>query len=486
MFLTKTYTYEDIPIPNIWIEYKGYSIIQNLLSKIKSYSHYTDTSHWLRHPQIDMGILPILYYLKENTTLFFEHTAKQYSQATLDRHIQDNTQLDIDLFHFTSWGEFPQTNQPGIQFIHIKKGRDIFKILDTHHTDQKHISLGLQEDRNHKIRVYNNLHPNTYTIVTSRYNWLLVRKIIALLPILFPDIHQLPEELKTLMRTFAGNNYELWLDYFNNWLISLNLKQKEIQTHLNYIVNLYKHRNIKQYTQNIASYQQTIRNYERTIEEAYQQLQQQMLALNALQNMKDNEATDLTDYILKHKYITNIEPATNGLYMCICSPIIYYDEDAFLHLYNNHNSAIHNYPQIAKLLGAIFKDNRFDIYFETGVHIDFYENKVIEHIHPLQNKAPKQPHLHEFKCWGNNKSYITKALNNKNYINCIEQIVAATQNFNWVDSPVVNHLINDLNGHKYDKYYMFKDLTTNKFMTFQETLNILKKENDANETNQNT
>lgn len=483
MFLTKAYTYENIPIPDIWAEHRNYSTIHDLLSKMILYSHYIDISHWLKQSQIDMGILPVLYYLKENITLFFEHTAKQYSQATLDRHIQDNTQLDIDFFRSTSWANCPQPNQPGIQFIHIKKGMDTFKILDAHRTDQKHISLGLQEDRNHKIRVYNDIHPNTYTIVTSRYNWLLVRKIIALLPMLFPDIHQLPEELKPLMRAFAGNDYELWLDYFSNWLLSLNLKQKEIQAHLNYVVNLYKHKNIKQYTQNIASYQQTIRNYERTIEEAYQQLQQQMLTLTALQNMQDNEATDLTDYILKHKYITNIKLATNGIYICIYSPIVYYDEDAFMHLYNNQNSIIQKYPQIAKLLKAIFKDNQFDIYFETGVYIDFYENKVIEHMQPLQNRAPKQPHLHEFRCWGNNKSYITKALNNKNYINCIEQIVAATQNFNWVDSPVVEYFINNLNGHKYDKYYMFKDRTTNKFMTFQETLNILEKENDANETN---
>jgi len=70
MFLIKTYTYEDIPIPNIWAGHRNYPTIHDLLSKIVTYSNYIDTTYWLRHPQIDMGILPVLYYLKENITLF--------------------------------------------------------------------------------------------------------------------------------------------------------------------------------------------------------------------------------------------------------------------------------------------------------------------------------------------------------------------------------------------------------------------------------
>ena len=47
-------------------------------------------------------------------------------------------------------------------------------------------------------------------------------------------------------------------------------------------------------------------------------------------------------------------------------------------------------------------------------------------------KLLPQPHIYAANCWGDNRSYIEKALIQGEYINAIEQIIAATKKFKLV------------------------------------------------------
>lgn len=348
-----------------------------------------------------------------------------------------------------------------IHIVEITRNKtNFFDALDAHsdtYPDNKGLSVLMQEDRHHKIRICCNTAHNTYYIFTSKMNYNLGRKITAILPKLLKCVTT-DKDLE-LLKAYAGDNPENWFAFIKQaYAAHLAQGLERFQNKLEIFGKDLNKQKINYYTANIAQTNKTITRFLNELDKLYKELDTDQRILFGLQNEVTENFTEFVGYILKHPALKYLE-IVNSEYIkfWVTTPLNYYDLDAFKMIQRNKNSALNTYSAtFIDLMCKVFIENTFTIWTESVFAINFAQGYVgpshQHHIGDLsgqtKNYAVWQPHIvpERYHCWGNNLPYIDKALHDREYISAWEQIIAATQNINFTDTTVVNSFWDRINN----------------------------------------
>lgn len=371
--------------------------------------------------------------------------------------------------------------------ILTKHAASICQILDTHYKDLKMISTSLMMDRNHKIRVYLNQfnNPHALTIITSIWDYTILRKIIALVPKFLNQLfgHEYSSELEQTCLAFASTDYNKWIEAYKLWLNKYNPFQKTKQK---IFINLFMRIN----TTKLENIQYQLSTIDQSINALYTNLQNYFNQRDDclqkqfyLKTQPEQNHLELWDYLIKNKHITNINTHNHFLILDILTPITYFDVTAYKLMRQNPNSRLNQASEhIIALFDDHFLNERYIIHTATSIKIDIFNSTISR---TNQNSEVQtyyaNPHIMLFNCWGTNKAHILSALNKKEYIIAIEQMIAATKNLNFTDLTVVEEFIRHISTRQLRKSIF--DPQTN---TFIDLKTYHERRTQLNETHQDT
>lgn len=348
-----------------------------------------------------------------------------------------------------------------IHIVEITRNKtDFFNALDARsdtYPDNKGISVLLQEDRYHKIRICCNTEHNTYYIFTSKMNYNLGRKITAILPKLLKCVTT-DKDLE-LLKAYAGHNPENWFALIKQaYAAHLAQGLERFQNKLETFGKDLNKKNINFYTATIRQTNDSITAHLNKLNTLYKELETSQRILFGIQNEVNENFTEFVNYILKHPALKHLELVDSTyIKFWVTTPLNYYDLDAFKMIQRNKNSALNTYSAtFIDLMCKVFIENTFTIWTESVFVINFDQGYIgPSHSHHTgdlskytKGYAVWQPHVvpESYHCWGNNLPHIDKALHDKKYIPAWEQIIAATQNINFTDTSVVNDFWSRINN----------------------------------------
>jgi len=427
-----------------------------------------------------------------DNTITIEHNVVEYppSHTTYQYDWQINPPVG-----FTPNRRSSPTNNV-IKFVHVAKSSiGMFQKFDEYFADEKHISTGLQTSSQHRIRVYKPLAWGSHAllVVTNTYTWELYRQVVALLPLIFPDLlGDKFEEVKEIFEAYGASDFGKWIDGINTWITSRDLVSYYKRALLIKCFQSTQERRIRIYTDSEVAAQRKIREYEDTLrglQNNLRDLQYTLLGIRATP-AQDNE--EVVNYILNHKHITAAEKIDSIIILDIETPLEYWDDEPLNMYFKNPQSSLNTIPQLGWIFKKIFKERVLKIQTHTRVHIDLSTNKINaeswSHVETSQfdYNAIMQPHLMRYNCWGNNRINIERLLTSGDYIEAIEQILAACKNLNFVDSTVVSHLISTINNTYLVNPFVF-DPASKEWYNKEQLYTLYKQEKEekkAHEANQ--
>jgi hypothetical protein len=434
-----TYRYADPPLNQT-----SMSFIRQILNQYKKNRWGDDGYGWLNGTITNAALAPILQHTQ--TPLNICSAVKNYMGPTLQAifGLSDKPQ-ELDITPYNDGLDKSLT----IKITTIKRGASIFPVLDDiiGVKEHKNISLALQEHKNHKVRCY--LSERTLLVVTSEYNADTDRKIVALLPVIFPEqFGKLPAPMNELLNYLGKNDYTAWRAGMISWIDNFDLiKQKFVE-----LINNKTKNHIISLQRSLSSTRNDISNYLKTLGDLYGKETDFIKRLAIYENTPEEEGADFYEYLKKHRFIKNFDIKNNNLYLDIITPLEFYDDTVLKAYYKSSKSIITEDNKIAQLFDEVFLKGKYQIYTCTKVRIDL-GNNIYTKWNPddslmfaIRCNAIPHPHIMEMGCWGNNGAPIVKALSQQEYIPAIEQIVAATKNINWTDTTVVGRFISMLKG----------------------------------------
>ena len=201
--------------------------------------------------------------------------------------------------------------------------------------------------------------------------------------------------------------------------------------------------------------------------------------LDRIKASPDIETDDITNYILKTKYIKKVTTGTNGrgLTLYYEAPMLYYDDDVIQHIR-------HSYVEEVQFIFDAFLERRYQLY--TRCEVIFYpedfrvNNMSIGHRNE-DNKYIGHPHIDRFGCFGNHGEAIQDWAETGDYIGAITQVTAAVLNLNFTDGTVVGELIDTLIDRA-DDLPTWYDTETGVVLTTNELRVNLEQEDENGET----
>ena len=477
-FLTGAH-YSDATINDLpWVQE---DIYQESILPAVNYTVHNQTrpaSDIIIHPQTISQLFAILYQQLDVTVQFEQRalTCSSYditalkTEGIIPRPIKERT-WDYDPEH--------------IGFILVftnKFNQQLFPALDKIKPDEKALSMIFQESINHRIRIYKEANGYCYRILTNQWSWDMARKLIALMPRLFPHL-QVSDEVHELCKLFGGTDFETWVSTYNTWITKVRPPIKIINREA--IEQLCRHilaKQVHDLTKRLDKTNSEIDNYEQALTTLYrtaQSLREKIYQLNDKTLFND----EFIEYLQKNKAIVKCrpDPSLDGLRLLIRTPLHYYDQNAFDAIANNPRSDLNKCPEKSMLFKAIYSSTpSLELWTDTWCRINLTDSKC-DRITGSNYKLLPQPHIYAANCWGDNRSYIQKALIQGEYINAIEQIIAATKNLNWFDNTIINWLLRGINS-EYANRKTFKIIGTDTFLNYHEAIAYLtNKETEQNE-----
>ena len=465
-FFNESFMEINFSHPVIFTPYFSTKAIQNATTNLRLYCNNYSPSILFLNWQTQLGLLPLLMQHSEiEMKLHFEKL--QYSSTQLQEFSEEQIIKDIlpnsDL-------QRASKRVPTISFIYLPRSSTIFSILDKHPlNEQRHLSLGLQLHKNNKIRVYKNEIRNMYTIITNTYNWQLLRRVIALLPMLFPDTFKPSETELSIMKLFGRENYIAWETELLQWLKDSKVLENDLKEKLFELADNIKEHQLSNLISLKTRIQEGINMQLNSLQVRYADLENVNTKIRyQTLTQDDSNIKDFTNYLMKNKYITNLNLLNRtSLKFNIFAPIKYYDIEALQVYYKKDYSPITKHPNIAKLFKLIFMEQKYSIYFDIPIMMDLMNIHWGVYLSArLQNQIP-HPHIVTYNCWGTNKTFIDKAISTQDFITAVEQMVAAAKNINFTDTVVLDSFIRDLLV-KNNYYKAIQKTEDKKFYTYNE------------------
>lgn len=465
-------TYRDATVNELpWVQEDIYQ--ESILPAVK-YNVYNQTrpaSDIIIHPQTLSQLFAILYQ-QPNIMLHFEQRALTCSSHDITA-LKTHDIIPYPIEESTHAWDYNPEHIGFILVLSNKFNQQLFPALDKIKPDEKAISMIFQESVNHRVRVYKEADGYCYRILTNQWSWDMARKLIALMPRLFPHL-QISNEVHELCKLFGGTDFEAWANTYNAWITKVRPSIKIINRED--IEQLCRHilaKQVHNLTKRLDETNSEINNYEQALTTLYRTAQSLKERIYH-QNNKVLFNDEFIEYIQKNKAIVKCrpDPALDGLRLLIRTSLNYYDQNAFDTIANNPRSDLNRTPEKSMLFKAIYSSTpSLELWTDTWCKVNLTENKC-ERVTGNNYKLLPQPHIFAANCWGDNRNYIQKALTQGEYINAIEQIIAATKNLNWFDNTIINWLLNAISS-EYDNRKTFKIIGTDTFLNYNEAIAYL-------------
>lgn len=313
--------------------------------------------------------------------------------------------------------------------------------------DLKHISLGLPSSRAQHIRVYQP-QANTILILTNKTPTpLLMRKVFAVVPILFPTEFEktgLPAEL--FYNVLAAK--ETWEESFKTWLhehdILGAMKLKDLLKTIEAITVEEKRGLQERYDQ----LQQEISRTQNLLRTSFRERRETGARLLLVNQEQSKGLEDFLEFVQKNNTIKDMffDSENQGLVFVISAPVG--SDNEILEIMLNNNSDFCS-KHLMKVLEVVFLEGKYTMFFKSAIGFDL-TRKTVQRIHQGGRAdvesifGIENPHLKHFNCWGSNLDYIEEALHDRNYLQAIAIAQDAVGCLAWDDSVVVERFVTDM------------------------------------------
>lgn len=364
-------------------------------------------------------------------------------------------------------GEFSNLPEDGIGNLTRMSGME--HTLKSYKTDLE----------SHRIRIYGNIH----TLVLIMNIWTQPDQTTALLQI-FLNMIETGEGLDNdISEIVAGIHKNVNIGKANRiYHAMVNTPELTKERTINAINNVFKDMkngridNIKGNIENINYRLNELQNdYSNYLSNKRNLLEE----LDRLKNTPDMETDDITNYIMKTKYIKKVSKSSNGrgLVLYYEAPMLYYDDDVIQHIR-------HSYDEEVQFIFDAFLERRYQLYTRCEIIFypeDFRVNNMTIGSRNENNQYIGHPHIDRFGCFGNHGEAIQDWAETGDYIGAITQVTAAVLNLNFTDGTVVGELIDTLIDRA-DETPTWYDTETGALLTTNELRYNLEEEDENGET----
>ena len=404
----------------------------------------------------------LILMMKDNPNkLWIQHRKLQINDSDIDCFDQQYATLRLNSYASADFN---------ICIWHVSNGYTKIKKLDEEYEDMTAASQLLVKDKKHIVRVYKTSDDNIH-ILTSKYDWDLARKILALIPKFYPELEkpELTEVLINLATNKLDKAEEIVTKLFDETQLVTNLMDKQFED-LKRALSSSQTYDIEM---KIANNRESIQRLNRDIMQIYNSIADLNKELLAIQSQGTAYIDDFINYVRKHRLINIIDVSGGSITLRLITPVRYYDPDVIKRYLNKNIEYITDNKFKNYLLTQLFIDNTIELITYTDVELNLKYNSVegsrVGEDHMPDRELPvPHPHLMFFNCWGSNKSHIYNSLSDKNYILAVEQIIAATYNWNLTDMTVLRNFMKYISSFRCKNLKTFKVKATGEFKSYEE------------------
>lgn len=343
----------------------------------------------------------------------------------------------------------------------------------------------------HICRVYVSENRHHIVVATNIVSNKMMQRLVAALPAMAPWIAEKSEDFPIAMYQALGkDDAREYYTAFTQWqtkVVRPYFQERERNKRVEYVKALYQvdthslQRSITQHEEHIRLAEAELYNY-------YNKLRELQLKMECLKNLPEASAPDM-EYFLKHRRITFIDNtgrySTQYIRFGISTPCINYDKALLTSFIDSARSNQYNDNPVHKnMYTELFLKDRYILWLHYNI---VWSRRSAEHSWQLVTEAHvctgddagssdigiMNPHLYHYQCYGQNASYINKALADQDYILALEQSVACVGTLNFADGIVMQRLHYMLTHHN---TVCIQDTETGEFLTTQQFKERISKE----------
>lgn len=339
----------------------------------------------------------------------------------------------------------------------------------------------LMENPKHFVRIIKNAFGGR-TILTNKLTPTLVDRILCMIPLWYPDKNL--EEVLPILKSFMLSKYDDMIDSSNIFYRVLEEREKNraidkwLEDTKSYETDPVYHNTNKE----LNRLDQDITCKEESLREMYSRRLKIRDKLIVLIHKERTIDEVLLSAYKNNKHITNFYKGNNYLSIQVKAPVTDYSENYASILYK---SSVSNTSVMEKaILKKVFIDRDYTLYFEESWNLNQESFDVYctsdRYVHYLL--AMRNTHMSAYSCYDTYRSYVTKALENGDYVSMLAYIVTATGSLNLADPPVIAKLFTSL-ADDYDDYpHTIQDNRTGKWVTPQDIVKEYTNEISKNES----
>lgn len=383
----------------------------------------------------------------------------------------------------------------GQSFLTKFKKIDLSKIKSERYQIQelKELELDLLDGRMDNTMVIKVCDMENYTtvyyVLTNKYNWKKVRKMVGRVTTLFPEliIPDVNEDFKNKI-DFLGeklrgetNDNSAWQETFFSILNDEARKQNKIIIEIEKLLENTKRQEIYNLERKINHYKGRISGYESDIREFYnniRELEGKLLRIDQDPELK-TKILEVLEFTSKSKLVGSftINADDNKATLIINAPIKYYDQSYAKALHKNLPGEGTRYRKddvavFKQLVEDLFITEKYTLMTSYAVNLYFYR----EGYGPVYYNIPRsydglkymgQPHLDGYACLGNNQIEAKQQCESFDLLGLVNLFTNCAQNFNLTDSAVFGHFKDDM-LYRADTIKTIKDNETGELLSFKD------------------
>lgn len=377
-----------------------------------------------------------------------------------------------------------------IYVLHASKNlRSLIKIFSKL-TDLVPITTLTESVLSVETTIFKHKTENTYYIITDTQNsrsvTLLIR-LVTLIPRMFnslfnSDLMQ-DQALQQLFITLAQCTFpmsteaaDVLSEQIANYVLHhFDLRRKMIELSLQGIDTEIRDTKTAQVNAAITQVNTQIQTTQNTLITNYAFLKQQQILLAGLKytDFAYVSSEDM-DLILRLKSILTIQRNKTTLQIIWESPLNSIDLELWKKYKTSSRSTLwtENNTPWANLLYLLYEKQTYELLTRTDTTFELMDNVI--RLKTIMSPAMDHttwvphPHLAQYRCLGDNKEAIERALRANNLLDALYQTNAATQQYNIADGTVTNTLYNDINRKQ--AYLKLRCKADQKFYTIAEAM----------------
>ena len=354
---------------------------------------------------------------------------------------------------------------------------------------QRIYSMACTTATSHVCRVYINDSAHVICLLTNQISNKIMQKLIAIIPAAcdwIGDNPNIPKDMYLALGKGDSAGYERAFVAWQNSVALQYMTTKKAEQKSKAISNLFK-LNTTAMQNKCEQLRREINNIETNLQTYYTELKQILLKISAIQNLEGTTHDDTIEYLIKHPRIYLVDaPSSNTIRFGINTPLINYDADLLRSFIDSPKPNQYNSDVNKSLYTALFLNDKYRLWLRFNIVWSYSSDQSTWHLYRASNVSNStivgnteigliNPHLHSYNCFGQNRSYIDKALADDDYILAIEQSIATVGTLNFADGIVMSALDSVIHRHIQDRLGVrcVENTETNEFYTLAQFNDIL-------------